>query len=212
MDSISSCRMDILTHHFYARDTLVVARKLLGKKLVRKYRGHTLNGLICETEAYLGTTDSASHAFKGKTPRNAVMYGRAGMAYVYFVYGMHYLLNVVTEEEDNPCAILIRALWPLDGLEHMQRNRGRSGKDLTNGPAKLCQALMIDKALNGWDLTAGRKLWLEAQPSIPERVIKKGPRIGIDYAKPADRRAARRFWVEEKYIYDTVSTGDYSRQ
>jgi DNA-3-methyladenine glycosylase len=192
--------MRILTHHFYARDTLVVARELLGKKLVRKYKGHILSGLICETEAYLGRTDSASHAFRGRTPRNAVMFGRAGVAYVYFVYGMHYLLNIVTEEEENPCAILLRALVPLDGLEHMQRYRGRAGKDLTDGPAKLCQALVVDKTLNGWDLTAGRKLWLETQPSIPERLIKKGPRIGIDYAKAADRRAARRFWVEEKSL------------
>ncbi len=192
--------MRILTHHFYARDTLVVAHELLGKKLVRKYKGHILSGLICETEAYLGRTDSASHAFRGRTPRNAVMFGRAGVAYVYFVYGMHYLLNIVTEEEENPCAILLRALVPLDGREHMQCYRGRTGKDLTDGPAKLCQALAVGKTLNGWDLTAGRKLWLEAQPSIPERLIKKGPRIGIDYAKAADRRAARRFWVDEKSL------------
>jgi DNA-3-methyladenine glycosylase len=130
------------------------------------------------------------------------MFGLAGVAYVYFVYGMHYLLNIVTEEEENPCAILLRALVPLDGLEHMQRYRGRTDKDLTDGPAKLCQALVVDKTLNGWDLTAGRKLWVEEQPSIPERLIKKGPRIGIDYAKSADRRAALRFWVDEKYILD----------
>ncbi len=203
---------DHFKRDFYARNTRIVARELLGKKLVRKYRGHVISGFVCETEAYLGASDSASHAFRGKTPRNAVMFGPAGVAYVYFVYGMHYLLNVVTEAEENPCAVLIRALVPFDGLKHMQRRRGRSGKDLTNGPAKLCQALVIDKALNGWDLTAGRKLWLEAQPSIPQRLIKKGPRIGIDYAKPADRRVALRFWVEEKYIYDTISTGDYSRK
>ena len=192
--------MNILTHHFYARDTLVVTRDLLGKKLVRKTNGQMLKGLICETEAYVGTADSASHAFRGRTPRNAIMFGRPGIAYVYFVYGMHYMLNIVTEEEENPCAILLRAIVPLEGLKTMQRYRGRIGKDLTNGPAKLCQALAVDKALNGWDLTAGRKLWVEAQPSIPKRLIQKGPRIGIDYAKPADRRAARRFWVEEKNL------------
>ena len=192
-------------HHFYAGDTLLVSRALLGKKLVRKYSGNILSGLICETEAYLGSVDSASHAFRGKTARNSVMFGRAGRAYVYFVYGMHYLLNVVTEEEENPCAILIRAIVPLEGLKHMQRYRGRGGKDLTDGPAKLCQALAIDKALNGWDLTVGKKLWVEDRPSIPERSIKKGPMIGIDYAKPADRRAARRFWVEEKFMREMVS-------
>ena len=192
--------MAILKHDFYVRDTRVVARELLGKKLVRKYRGHVLSGLICETEAYLGASDSACHAFRGKTARNAVMFGPAGVAYVYFVYGMHYLLNVVTEKEENPCAVLIRALLPMEGLVQMQRHRGRSGKDLTNGPAKLCQALAIDKAFNGRDLAGGRKLWVEAQMLLPQRFIEKGPRIGIDYARPADRRAALRFWVNEKNL------------
>ena len=196
--------MNILNRQFYARETLAVAGALLGKKLVRKYSGNILSGLICEIEAYLGSTDSASHAFKGKTPRNTVMFGRAGRAYVYFVYGMHYLLNVVTEKEENPCAILIRAIVPLDGIEYMQLNRGRSGKDLSDGPAKLCQALAIDKSLNGWDLTAGKKLWVEDRPSIPGRFIKRGPRIGIDYARPADRRAARRFWIDPKYIDNMI--------
>ncbi len=198
--------MMTLKQKFFVRDSLLVAKELPGKKLVRKYRGNILSGLICETEAYLGSMDSASHAFRGRTPRNAVMFGRAGMAYVYFIYGMHYMLNIVTEEEGCPCAILIRAIVPLEGIEHMQRYRGKIGKDLTNGPAKLCRALAIDKSLNGWDLTAAEKLWVEDQPSIPERYIKKGPRIGIDYAKPADRRAARRFWVEDKYIPKLIST------
>ena len=198
--------MNILNRQFYARETLAVAGALLGKKLVRKYSGNILSGLICEIEAYLGSTDSASHAFKGKTPRNRVMFGRAGRAYVYFVYGMHYLLNMVTEEEENPCAILIRAIVPLDGIEHMQRLRGRNSKGLADGPAKLCQALAIDKSLNGWDLTAGKKLWVEDRPPVPVRFIKKGPRIGIDYAKPADRRAARRFWIDTKYMGDVINT------
>ena len=198
--------MNLLKHHFYARDTISVSHTLLGKKLVRKHRGNILSGLICETEAYLGPTDSASHAFKGKTPRNAVMFGPAGRAYVYFIYGMHYMLNVVTEAEACPCAILIRAIVPLDGVEHMQCHRGRTGKDLTNGPAKLCQALAVNKSLNSWDLTAGKKLWVEDRPAIPERYIQKGPRIGIDYATPADRRAARRFWIDEAYIQNLIST------
>ncbi len=198
--------MNILKQQFYACDTLSVGGTLLGKKLVRKYSGNILSGLICETEAYLGSMDSASHAFKGKTPRNSVMFGRAGRAYVYFVYGMHYMLNMVTGEEENPCAVLIRAIVPLDGIKHMRRYRGRSAKDLTDGPAKLCQALAIDKSLNGWDLTVGKKLWVEDRPSIPERYIKKGPRIGIDYAKPADRRAARRFWIDAIYLQDMIST------
>jgi DNA-3-methyladenine glycosylase len=197
--------MNILKQCFYNRDTLSVARELLGKKLVRKYRGNILSGLICETEAYLGSRDSASHAFKGKTPRNAVMFDCAGVAYVYFVYGMHYLLNIVTEAQENPCAILIRAIVPLDGIQLMQRYRGRTARDLTDGPAKLCQALAIDKALNGWSLTIGEKLWVEDRPSLPQRLIKKGPRIGIDYARPTDRRAARRFWIDETYVDDMIS-------
>ena len=196
--------MIILKHDFYARDTRVVARELLGKKLVRKYKGHLLSGLIYETEAYLGASDSACHAFRGKTARNAVMFGRAGVAYVYFVYGMHYLLNVVTEKEENPCAVLIRALVPFDGIKHMQRHRGATGKDLTNGPAKLCQALAVDKALNGWDLTTGQKLWVEEQMSLPRRFIETGPRIGIDYARPADKRAALRFRIEEKDLRELI--------
>ena len=198
--------MKILNQIFYAREPLTVARELLGKKLVRKLNGGVLSGLICETEAYLGSADSASHAFRGKTPRNAVMFGPAGVAYVYFVYGKHYMLNIVTGEEQNPQAILIRALIPLEGVQHMQRNRGGSDKDLTGGPAKLCQALTINTALNEWDLTGGKKLWVEARPLIAERYIKKGPRIGIDYAKPADKRAARRFWIDAMYIQNRMST------
>ena len=198
--------MKILKYHFYAQDSLSVAAALLGKKLVRKYRGHILSGYIYETEAYLGSTDSASHAYRGKTPRNTVMFGPAGRAYVYFVYGMHYLLNVVTEEEEKPCAILIRAIVPFEGIQHMQRLRERIGKDLANGPAKLCRALAIDQALNGWDLTTGKKLWVENRPSISERFIKKGPRIGIDYAKPADRRAACRFWIDKTYVDHMMNT------
>jgi DNA-3-methyladenine glycosylase len=197
--------MKILKQRFYVREPMTVARELLGKKLVRKLNGGVLSGLICETEAYLGSTDSASHAFKGKTPRNAVMFGPAGVSYVYFVYGKHYMLNIVTGEEQNPQAVLIRALIPIEGVQHMQRNRGGSDKDLTGGPAKLCQALTINSALNGWDLTGGKKLWVEARPLIAERYIKKGPRIGIDYAKPADRRAARRFWIDAMYIQNRMS-------
>ena len=207
-----SGRRDLLKQYFYARDTRVVARELLGKKLVRNDSGNILSGLICETEAYLGTSDSACHAFRRKTARNAVMFGRAGVAYVYFVYGMHYLLNVVTEKKEAPCAVLIRALVPFDGIKLMQRHRGRTGKDLTNGPAKLCQALAVDKALNGWDLTTGRKLWVEEQMTIPQRFVKAGPRIGIDYARPADKRAALRFWIDEEYAKNMVSNYDTNRR
>ncbi|MEQ8216386.1 MAG: DNA-3-methyladenine glycosylase, partial [Smithellaceae bacterium] len=107
--------MAILNRDFYERDTIEVARALLGKKLVRRINSTELSGMIIETEAYCGRQDSACHAHRGKTPRNAVMFGHAGHAYVYFTYGMHYMLNLVTEKEGNPCAVLIRAVLPLAG-------------------------------------------------------------------------------------------------
>ena len=185
--------MSILERAFYARSTITVARELLGKKLVRQTDGAKLSGVIIETEAYCGSSDSACHAHRGKTPRNTVMFGRPGVAYVYFTYGMHYLLNLVTEEEGNPCAVLVRALLPLSGLEEMQSRRKKHGKELTNGPAKLCQALAIDKSLNGWDLTLGERLWVENDQSVQTRDILSTPRIGIDYAREKDRKAPWRF-------------------
>ena len=189
--------MKILDQEFYARPTLVVARELLGKKLVRQINGMELSGVIVETEAYLGRQDSACHAFRGETPRNAVMFGPPGRAYVYFTYGMHFLLNLVTEEEGNPCAVLVRALQPLTGLDEMRARRKRHGKELANGPAKLCQALAIDKTFNGWDLTNGEALWVESGERVPPRRIAATPRIGIDYATPEDRNAPWRFLVRE---------------
>lgn len=187
--------MSILERDFYARPTITVAQSLLGKRLIRHVNGVELSGVIVETEAYCGCADSACHAHRGKTPRNAVMFGRPGVAYVYFTYGMHYMLNLVTEEEDNPCAVLVRALVPVSGLEEMQSRRKKHGKELTNGPAKLCQALAIDKSLNGWDLTRGEQLWVENYQSVPARDILSTPRIGIDYAREKDRKAPWRFLI-----------------
>jgi DNA-3-methyladenine glycosylase len=187
--------MKILNRKFYERDTLKVARELLGKKLVRQSNGFELSGMIAETEAYCGREDSACHAHRGKTPRNAVMFGKPGHAYVYFTYGMHYMLNLVTEEEENPCAVLIRAILPLTGIEEMEARRKRQGKNLTNGPAKLCQALGIDKSLNGWDLTTGEELWVEDYRKIPNSKIITTPRIGIDYAKKQHRDALWRLVI-----------------
>lgn len=185
--------MTILDRKFYHRDTLLVARELLGKKLVRRVNGVELSGMIAETEAYCGRADSACHAHRGKTQRNAVMFGKPGHAYVYFTYGMHYMLNLVTEEEENPCAVLIRAIVPLDGIKEMEARRKKKGALLTNGPAKLCQALSIDKSLNGWDLTLGRELWVEDYRKIPTKSIMTTPRIGIDYAHQTHREALWRF-------------------
>lgn len=189
--------MKILDRKFYHRDTLRVARTLLGKKLVRQINGVKLSGMIAETEAYCGREDSACHAHRGKTQRNAAMFGEPGHAYVYFTYGMHYMLNLVTEEEENPCAVLIRAIVPLTGIAAMEVRRKKKGVELTNGPAKLCQAMSINKSLNGWDLTLGRELWVEDYRKISDSKIITTPRIGIDYAKTKDREALWRFVVKQ---------------
>jgi DNA-3-methyladenine glycosylase len=189
--------MASLKRNFFSRDTITVARELLGTKLVRQINGTVLSGMITETEAYLGINDSACHASRGRTPRNAVMFGPPGVAYVYFVYGMHFMLNIVTEPVGNPCAVLIRAMKPICGLAQMKTRRGNKAKDLSNGPAKLCQALAIDKSFNGWDITRGELLWLEPNRRVAADSINTGPRIGIGYAAPDDRDAPRRFWLEE---------------
>ena len=166
---------------FYIRPTLTVARELLGARLVRTLNGLRLVGEIIETEAYIGESDLGCHAKAGKTARTAVMYGRAGIAYVYFTYGMHWMLNAVTEAEGFPAAVLIRAIRPLAGIEIINKRRG--GRD-TKGPAKLTQALGIDRALNGHDLTKPNTgLWIEAGEPILDNCVTIGPRVGL-YSVP----------------------------
>lgn len=169
---------------FYARGVLSVAPDLLGRLLVRIIDGVRLAGIITETEAYNGEADQACHARSGRTARNAVMYGPPGHAYVYFTYGMHWMLNVVTQPEGEPAAVLIRAVHPTEGLEQIAARRaGRPPHEWTNGPAKLCQAFAIDGSLNTADLTTSEAgLWIEeGQPISPAR-IRSGPRVGIAYA------------------------------
>ena len=190
--------MTIIPPAFFARPTLTVARELLGQRLVRERDGQRLSGLIVETEAYIGPADSASHAYLNRNSGRArVMFGPPGYSYVYFIYGLYFMLNIVTEAESFPAAVLIRALEPQEGLDVMQANRrlASPAPRLTNGPAKLCQALHIDKNLNNWNLTLGQFLWLEAAPALPADIIATGPRVGIDYAQPEDRAAAWRFWL-----------------
>lgn len=137
---------------FLKTDAVTAARRLLGCELIREIDGHVLRGKIIEAEAY-DQTDAASHSYKGKTECTAVMFGPAGHLYVYFTYGMHYCCNVVVGEEGEGAAVLIRAIEPLEGQDVMLDNRhGRGGAELTNGPAKVCQAFRIDKRLNGHDL------------------------------------------------------------
>ena len=189
--------MRVINQAFFSRPTLTVAKDLLGQRLVHELDGQRLSGLIVETEAYIGATDSACHASKGRTPRTEVMFGPPGHAYIYFVYGMHYMLNLVTEAAGFPAAVLIRALEPVEGLALMQshRQRVKDETNLANGPGKLCQALVIDKSLHNWDVTLGQKLWLEPGDPLPDSLIAAGPRIGIAFARPEDQAAPWRFWV-----------------
>lgn len=161
-----------------------VARRLLGSMLVRDVNGERISCRIVETEAY-DQSDAASHSFKGITPRTEIMFGSAGFLYVYFTYGMHYCCNIVAGAVGAGEAVLIRAVEPLTEFDYtvMAANRlGRQGMDIANGPAKLCQALQIDKTLNGHDLQSA-PLQLLLQPEIPDTDIITTTRIGISKAK-----------------------------
>jgi DNA-3-methyladenine glycosylase len=176
-----------LPRSFYTRSALLVAQDLLGKILVRKIGKSILSGKIVEVEAYLGVKDQASHAYRGKTKRNEVMFREGGYLYVYFTYGMHFCANIVTGEQDEGEAVLIRALEPVTGIEVMKRNRGFAKSagtthTLTNGPAKLCQALGIGRKENGTDLL-GNKIFVVDGDSIPKSSIGASIRIGISRGK-----------------------------
>jgi len=200
----------ILDQDFYNRSTIKVARELLGQYLVRKTSEGVMVGKIIETEAYCGPKDKASHASKGITPRTEVMFGPPGMSYIYLIYGMYNCLNIITEKEGYPAAVLIRGIEPVRGVEMMMKNRSinsplpvpsddgnrraRGGKNLTNGPGKLCQALCLTKEQNNFDVTNKKhNLWIE---SSDEKIlkIKKGSRVGIDYAQEYKDKPWR-FWV-----------------
>ncbi len=171
-----------LTRPFYERPTLTVARDLLGKILIRRHGRGVLSGRIVELEAYLGERDPASHAFRGRTPRNEVMFRRGGHLYVYFTYGMHFCANVVTEGKGRGRAILLRAVEPLEGIRVMARFRAIPPGDehnLCSGPAKLCQAFHIGRPENGTDLT-GPDIWIaEDLEGSPPKRVGRSPRIGI---------------------------------
>lgn len=163
---------------FYFKNTKEVAQGLLGKILVYKTENGVLSGKIIETEAYYGEEDSASHAYRGKTTRNAVMYGPPGHSYVYFTYGMHYMLNIVTELEGRARAVLIRALEPLEGIEIMKKQRRTDNtKNLCSGPAKLTQAMVISRKDNGLDITKGKLVICEGKKEKFD--IANKPRIGV---------------------------------
>src|SRR5690349_7197037 len=168
-----------LPRSFYARPTLDVARDLLGCIVARRFPdGEVLRGRIVETEAYVGEEDKACHARAGRTPRTMPLYGPPGIAYVYLTYGMHHLLNAVTEREGFPGAVLIRAGEPLQGIEWMEEARGvRAAHLLGSGPGKLAQAFGLDLKWNRADLTRS-DLWIEAGEPVPKREVRTSPRIG----------------------------------
>ena len=171
--------MQPLPRSFYDRDTTIVARELLGKHLVHQAAGVERIGKIVEVEAYLGEHDLAAHSSKGRTARTSIMFGPPGHAYVYFIYGMYFCMNVVTEPEGHASAVLIRALEPVKNI---------SGK--TSGPGLLCNAMQINKSLNGHDLLSDN-LFIAAPDDAEKFFTVKGPRIGVDYAKHWAKRHLR---------------------
>lgn len=192
-----------LPRSFYLQDTVSVARNLLGCVLWRRIGRTELAATIVETEAYLGSNDPAAHTRRGlRTPRVESMYLEGGHAYVYFTYGMHFCLNVVTQEADLAEAVLIRAAQPLKGLEIMQKNRPRARRefDLMSGPGKLCMAMHIDRELDGERLD-GKKLWLASGESeTAGEDIMVTPRIGIDGSGQAAHWPLRFFLGGNRYV------------
>jgi DNA-3-methyladenine glycosylase len=168
-----------LTRDFYGRDTVRVAKELLGTYLVRVKGKSRMVGRIVEVEAYRGSDDPASHAFRGLTLRNEPMFGEPGHAYIYFTYGNHYCLNVTTQKSGTPGAVLVRALEPLQGFVTMRRLRPKvSDIELTNGPGKLTKAFGIDKSLNKVDLTQPGPLFISPRSGEPLKIVRSA-RVGI---------------------------------
>ncbi|HAX50823.1 DNA-3-methyladenine glycosylase [Muricomes intestini] len=200
--------MEKLSREFYNRDSLIIAKELLGKVLVHEVNGEKVHAKIVETEAYMGVEDKAAHSYGGRrTPRVEVMYGKPGVSYVYFIYGMYFCFNVVTREEGVPQAVLIRALEPLEGLDFMAQNRYKKQYDelnrkqitgLTSGPGKLCTALQIDKSLNGEDL-CGNSLYIEEGDGTDFHIV-SAKRVGIDRTEEA-RDYLWRFYIKDnRYV------------
>lgn len=195
--------MDKLSREFYDRDTLEVARDLLGCLLVRELDGERLVGRITETEAYIGRCDKACHAYGYKrTPRTETLFARPGTAYLYLIYGMYTCLNFVTEPEGEPAAVLIRGMEAVEGVDTIARLRfGRDfsqlnayqRKNFLNGPGKVCKGLSLDRTMNGHDLLQPPLYVLPRDGEIP--AIRCGPRVGIDYAEEA-KDFPWRFWVD----------------
>ncbi len=187
----------ILKKEFFARDTVMVAKELIGKFLVREHDGIKLVGMIVQTEAYRSTDDPACHAHKGKTNRNAALFGPVGHAYVYFTYGCHFCMNVVARDDLTKAGgVLIRAIEPSEGIETMQKLRGKVPfKNVANGPGKLTQALAINRTFDGTSLLQHGSLYLAEPKELYSFQIKVTPRIGIS-------RAQDKLW---RFIVDNKS-------
>ncbi len=174
----------ILPRKFYQRNTVTVAKDLIGKILVRNINGKILSGMITETEAYCGEVDPASHSYRNKTIRNKALFEVEGHAYIYFTYGNHFCLNAVAKDKNHMSGgVLIRAIYPLEAIAEMQKNRHiKNLKTLTNGPGKLTQALKITKELYGIDLTKQGELFICDSVNKNNYQILVSPRIGIKQA------------------------------
>ncbi len=191
-----------LTRGFFDRSTLHVARDLLGARLIKVEDGVRIGGVIIEAEAYRGEEDLGCHAKAGLTPRTKIMYGPPGHAYVYFTYGMHWMLNFVTEGEGIPSAVLIRAIQPTEGIQIIASRRGsQPRKYWTDGPAKICQALAIDGNFNGYDLCApDAQLFVESGDPIPAQSVTTGPRVGFNNVPEPWLSIPWRFRVVPEYF------------
>jgi len=195
-----------LKRKFFLQPTLNVAKDLLGQRLVlRKENEKRLAGIITETEAYIGQNDLGCHARTGKTNRNQVMWGPPGHIYVYFTYGMHWMLNFVAEQEGFPAAVLIRGLWPVEGIDEMHRRRSiHELRNLTNGPAKLCQAFGINGSWNGEDLCSpNARLFVEKGLTISDQLITIGPRVGLDSVPEPWKSIPWRFRLDPRSLQFT---------
>jgi DNA-3-methyladenine glycosylase len=199
-----------LRREFYLREPAVVARELLGKLMLRETSAGLCGGRIVEVEAYLSARDPACHASRGMTRRNASMFGPPGHAYVYMIHS-RWCFNTVTEPMGTPSAVLIRAIEPLFGVELMRQRRGTDiMRDLTRGPARLCEALAIDRTYDGWDLTSGRELWVgEDKAAVVNgwRIGKSG-RVGVSSAQ----RRLLRFFVKDNPFVSGRTQANGKRQ
>jgi DNA-3-methyladenine glycosylase len=193
-----------LNRKFYERPTLAVARDLLGQRLVKvEANGERITGFILETEAYIGTEDDACHAKAGLTPRNHSMWGPAGHSYVYFTYGMHWMLNLVTEKEGFPAAVLLRAVYPEHGTDLIRERRaGQPRVRWTDGPGKLCQAFGIDGEYDGLDLCSrGSTIHIERTEPVAETSVTIGPRVGLNRVVEPWKSIPWRFQISaEEYV------------